>query len=190
MRSKARAIPEYKVQLVRAGSVAVPSRLYRSAEDAVEIFRQQLGDPDREHFAAVYLDNQGSFLGFHVVAIGTVNLLNATAREVFRVGVHCGAVSVVLLHNHPSGHAEPSPHDIVLTRELEVVGMALGIGVIDHVVVGSEACVSLRETNRMLIPPSDTPDLSEEDVDERMRLLLGIPRTGYRGSETATEGSK
>lgn len=173
-------IPDYRVQLVRTGSALAPRKRYKSARDAVEIFRARLGEPDREYFAAVYLDNQGAFVGFHVVAIGTVNLLHVTAREVFRAGILCGAVSVVLLHNHPSGEPEPSPQDVMLTRELEVAGMALGIGVIDHVVVGSIGFVSIRENDCMLLPPFGASELSDEETGERMREMLGIPRRRRR----------
>ncbi len=55
------------------------------------------------------------------------------------------APSVVLVHNHPSGDPEPSPPDIALTKELVKAGRVLGIEVADHVIVGRDAFVSLKE---------------------------------------------
>jgi DNA repair protein RadC len=77
-------VPAYRVQLVREGSAMGIRRRCETAREAVEVFRSYVGDADREHFVAIYLDNQDRFLGLNVVAIGTINLLHVAAREVFK----------------------------------------------------------------------------------------------------------
>ena len=66
-------------------------------------------------------------------------------REVFRPAVRSGAAAVVVAHNHPSGDPEPSAEDLEVTRRLAETGRLLGIPLLDHVVVGEGAWVSLRE---------------------------------------------
>ncbi len=80
-----------------------------------------------------------------------------------------------MLHTHPSGEPAPSPDDLTLTRGLELAGMLLGIIVLDHVVVGNPGWISLRETDQMLLTPDPEEELTPEEVDERMRHMLGLP---------------
>lgn len=80
-----------------------------------------------------------------VLSQGTVSSTPVHPREVFRATMRQAAVGVVLVHNHPSGDPEPSQDDIDLTRRLNAVGELVGIKVLDHVVVGDGAYVSLLE---------------------------------------------
>jgi DNA repair protein RadC len=66
-------------------------------------------------------------------------------REVFRPAVGEGAAGVILVHNHPSGDPTPSAEDRAVTRQLAEAGRALGIPVLDHVVVGRGSYASLAE---------------------------------------------
>jgi DNA repair protein RadC len=66
-------------------------------------------------------------------------------REVFRAAIIAGAAAVVLMHNHPSGEAQPSEADIKVTRDLIRAGQLLKIEVLDHVIVGNPNHCSLRE---------------------------------------------
>jgi DNA repair protein RadC len=127
------------------------------------------------------LDAQDRLIGLHVAAIRSVNHLHVTAREVFKPAILCSAVRIVLLHNHPSGEPAPSPDDEILTRQLELAGMLLGIVIVDHVVVGFPGYVSLRETDRMLLPADPEEDLTPDEIDERMHRMLGFTTRGKPG---------
>ena len=84
-------------------------------------------------------------------AIASVLLLDASLihpREVFRLAVVEGAAAVILVHNHPSGDPTPSAEDRAVTHQLEAAGKALGIPVIDHVIVGDGVYRSLSEDGR------------------------------------------
>lgn len=170
----ARNIPVYRLQLQRSGGVAgLPSRC-ESARDAYEIFRSHLGDPDREHLLAIYLDWHRRVLGVHTVAVGNRNLLHSEAREVFTTGLLLHASDVVLVHNHPSGDATPSEEDEFRTRELEIAGLLLGVTVLDHIVIGENDYQSIRATNRMVLPLESADELTEEQVEERVQEVLGL----------------
>lgn len=95
------------------------------------------GHDDAECFVVLYLNAQQRVIDARLVARGSVAEVDAHPREVFRPGVQCGAHSVVIAHNHPSGDPEPSEADIRLTVRLGEVGAMLGVPVLDHIVIGS-----------------------------------------------------
>jgi len=70
----------------------------------------------------------------------------ACPREVFRAAVIGAAYGVVLMHNHPSGDPSPSEADIRMTKRLAESGRILGMEVLDHIIVGNDRHLSLRET--------------------------------------------
>ena len=65
--------------------------------------------------------------------------------ELFRDAVRLDAAGVILAHNHPSGDPAPSPEDLHLTAEALAAGRLLDIDVLDHLVIGHDAWVSLRD---------------------------------------------
>lgn len=148
-------IPAYQLQLQRTGSVISESRYAEGSRDVVDVVRQLIGDPDREHFVVVFLDAQFRFSGVQLVAMGAVNGLRIEAKDVFKGALACNAAALVLAHNHPSGDARPSAADEAVTAELEVAGCVLGIPVLDHIVLGNPGYTSLRESGRMLVEDSE-----------------------------------
>jgi len=100
---------------------------------------------DREHFKAVLLSTRHDVLAVEDVAVGGLNSAVIHPREVFKAAIRWSAAAVILVHNHPSGDAEPSADDLRITARLAEAGRVLGIEVLDHVVVGDGRYVSLRE---------------------------------------------
>jgi DNA repair protein RadC len=80
-----------------------------------------------------------------VVYQGTVNSSVVRAAEVFRPAVSRNCLSIVVVHNHPSGDPTPSPEDIRTTEQLRKAGELLDIELLDHIVVGQHRWVSLKE---------------------------------------------
>jgi DNA repair protein RadC len=76
---------------------------------------------------------------------GTLDASLVSPREVFRLAVVEGAAAIILAHNHPSGDPAPSPDDRAVTRQIAEAGRALGIPVLDHVILGDGRYVSLAE---------------------------------------------
>ena len=100
-------------------------------------------NPECECFVVLLLNTRRR--GHHLVSFGTMNTVLVHPREVFWVAVICGAVGIVLMHNHPSGEPQPSEADIKVTRDLIRAGQLMQIDVVDHVIVGNGKHCSLRE---------------------------------------------
>ena len=96
-------------------------------------------DPMKEHLVAIYLNARRYVLCHHLVAIGGLDGVVAPGREVYRPGITISAHAAILLHNHPSGHVDPSSGDIRTTRDLRRAGDLLGIELLDHIVVNYDA---------------------------------------------------
>jgi DNA repair protein RadC len=80
-----------------------------------------------------------------VVSIGTLTATLVHPREVFAPAISCGAASLVVAHNHPSGDPTPSHEDRLLTQRLSEAGRLLGLQLDDHLVIGRSGYVSLRQ---------------------------------------------
>jgi len=117
----------------------------RCARDAYELCAPLFVGLENEHFRVLTLDAKHRVKQNVVVSIGTLSSSIVHPREVFRLAVRTSAAALVCVHNHPSGDPEPSAEDLEVTRRLAAVGRTLGIGLLDHVVVGEQSFVSLRE---------------------------------------------
>ena len=95
------------------------------------------------------LDNKHRVLQFRELFRGTLDGANVYPREVVKVCLENNAAAVILVHNHPSGDPEPSQADRTLTRKLQDALNLIDIRTLDHVVVGSEGCVSMAERGHL-----------------------------------------
>jgi DNA repair protein RadC len=77
--------------------------------------------------------------------VGTLNASHARIAEIFREAVKRNCAAIIVAHNHPSGDPAPSPEDILVTRRLVEAGEMLDIEVLDHIVIGQQRYVSLKE---------------------------------------------
>ena len=125
-------------------------RLYLTGpEDVADMFMREMAALDREHFRAVLLNTKNRILGVRTISIGSLNASIVHAREVFKAAVAESAQAIVLVHNHPSGLPEPSSEDIAVTERLAEAGRILGIEILDHIVLGSQGFVSLKEAGHL-----------------------------------------
>ncbi len=105
---------------------------------------RQLARRKREHLLVLCLDSHSRLLASVTVGIGSLNVARATPRDVFLPAITTNAGGVILVHNHPSGKAEPSDDDILFTRSVVRAGELLGVSVWDHVILARDGHVSLR----------------------------------------------
>jgi DNA repair protein RadC len=98
-----------------------------------------------ERFVVLSLDSRNTLLAMDIVADGGVDSCSVDPRLVFDAALRAGAVAIVVVHNHPSGSAEPSLPDISTSRRLAQVGKALSVRVLDSIVVVRDSYVSLAE---------------------------------------------
>ncbi|MDQ7819407.1 MAG: DNA repair protein RadC [Armatimonadota bacterium] len=100
---------------------------------------------DREHFRAILLNTRHEVLDVVDVSVGGLQSAPVHPREVFKEAIRRSAAAVIVVHNHPSGHPEPSRDDVLITEQLRAAGRLVGIEVLDHIIVGERDYCSLRE---------------------------------------------
>ena len=104
-----------------------------------------LADYEHEVFALLMVDSKHRVLAFKELFRGTLDAASVYPREVVKLCLEHNSAAVILVHNHPSGDPEPSQADLTLTRKLQDALNLVDIRTLDHIVVGSEGCVSLAE---------------------------------------------
>ena len=139
-----------RINIVSIKMVNVSSFLYQtctisSPKDAYEMIKDQLQDLDREQFIIACLNTKNEPTNISVVSVGTLNKAIVHPREDFKEAIKRSAASVICAHNHPSGDPTPSEQDIGLTHRLYEAGELIGIKVLDHLIIGDDQFVSLKE---------------------------------------------
>jgi DNA repair protein RadC len=117
----------------------------RGPADVFQRMGPLLRDLRQEEFHALLLNTQHRVIRDVLVTRGLLDASLIHPREVFRPAIVESAAGVILVHNHPSGDPTPSVEDRAVTRQLSEVGRAIGISVLDHVIVGEGRYVSLGE---------------------------------------------
>lgn len=115
-----------------------------SWSDVIAYCRTAMAYRDVEHVRVLYLDQKNRLILDEELWRGTVNAAPTYPREIVRRALELSAVSLILVHNHPSGDTEPSDADVSMTRAVRNACEATGIRLHDHVVIGSGSEVSFR----------------------------------------------
>ncbi len=118
-------------------------------ERVASYYMEDLRHREKECLMVLCLNGKGALIGESILSIGTVNSSIASPREIFLEAFKQKAVSILLLHNHPSGDATPSRQDVELTGRVKRSGELLGISLVDHIIIGDNTYVSLKEQNLM-----------------------------------------
>ena len=119
--------------------------LVRSPSDVAQLLMAEMAHLQQEHFQVLYLDTRNRLLGSETVYVGSLNASQVRVAEVFRDAVKRNCAAIIVAHNHPSGDPTPSPEDVEVTRQLVAAGNLLDIEVLDHLIIGQQRFVSLRE---------------------------------------------
>lgn len=98
-----------------------------------------------EYFMTLSLDGASHVIKTHIITKGLVNHSLVHPRETFRTAIMDNAVSIICVHNHPSGNPEPSSADLEITKQLKSAGEILGIQLLDHIIITDQGIYSLRE---------------------------------------------
>jgi DNA repair protein RadC len=118
----------------------------RSPADAAAILQPLLMHQDQEHLCVLLLDTRNRVMGEPLeIYHGSLNTSLIRVGEVFRGAIRANAAAIVLSHNHPSGDPSPSPEDVAVTRAVVEAGKLLDVDCLDHVVIGSQRFVSMKE---------------------------------------------
>lgn len=100
---------------------------------------------EREIFIVLFLDNRHRVISVERMFFGTIDGANVHPREVVKLALRRNAAAVIFSHNHPSGVAEPSPADELITRRLKEALLLVDIRVLDHLIVGESVVESFAE---------------------------------------------
>ena len=120
------------------------------APDAVKQFiRLKLAGLSHEVFAVMFLDAQHRLIAMEEMFRGSLTQTSVYPREIVKRGLELGAAAVILTHNHPSGVAEPSRSDEMLTQTLKSALALVDMRVLDHLVVGAGEVISMAERGLM-----------------------------------------
>ena len=113
--------------------------------DAANLLMTEMALLDQEHLRLILLDTRNRVLSSPTVYIGSLNTSVIRVGELFRFAIKDNAAALIVVHNHPSGDPSPSPEDIQVTRQIVKGGNLLDIEVLDHVIIGRQRYVSLKE---------------------------------------------
>ncbi len=122
-----------------------PSQQFKCSRDIFDHFHERLREKKQEIFFIILLDNKNRIIKELTISAGSLTSSIVHPRGVFNPAIKESAVSVIFVHNHPSGDPEPSKEDIQMTRRLLEVGDVVGIKVLDHIIIGNECFVSLKD---------------------------------------------
>ena len=119
--------------------------IIRSPQDVANLLLPELRDQKKEHFKSLLLDTKNGVMKTMTVSVGILDSSLVHPREVFKDAILASAASMIVAHNHPSGDPTPSNEDKRVTLRLAEAGQLLGIELLDHIILGDNRWVSLKE---------------------------------------------
>lgn len=136
-----RIILEKEISVNRPGDGVI-----RSPEDVAKLAKGylRLHEESEEYLYMICMNVKNKIVGVFEISHGNVNSSVVGVREVFQKALLANAVSIIVMHNHPSGDCTPSKEDIRVTRRMKDAGDILGVQLLDHIIVGDSYC-SLKE---------------------------------------------
>jgi len=117
----------------------------RSADDVARLLQSEMGLLDQEHMRVLLLNTRNQVLAANDVYRGSVHTAVVRIGELFREALRHNAPAIILVHNHPSGDPKPSSDDVAMTQQAIEAGELLDVEVLDHVVIGHEGFVSMKQ---------------------------------------------
>jgi DNA repair protein RadC len=117
----------------------------KSPAEVANLVMLEMAPLMQEHLRTILLDSKNHVLGIPTIYQGSLNTTSLRVGELFREAIRANCAAIIVVHNHPSGDPTPSPDDVQVTRSIVEAGHLLDIAVLDHVIVGQQRYVSLKE---------------------------------------------
>ena len=147
--------------------------VYKSAKEIFDYLSYSMRDLKKEVFKVIYLNSQNQIIDIADLFEGTINSRSISPREVIESAIKYNAVSLIFVHNHPSGNPEPSRNDEQVTRDLVFAGSIMQIRVLDHIIIGENRYYSFAGEGLI--------EKYEEDfLNIRIRDRFGTKPSRYR----------
>lgn len=146
-----------KTQIIRLKTIRELSAQYLKEEimksktilsnpqSVVDFLKLKIGSEAKEHMLCIFLDAKNQLIDCKIMSSGTVDQVVLYPREIIKEALDCNATGIIMAHNHPSGETDPSGCDIRLTENMKNAADALGIKLLDHMVVGDKNYFSFLE---------------------------------------------
>lgn len=138
-------LTEIAKRLLRS-QASVKELLCHEPKKVAAYFMPSMRFLETEQVRLLVLNGRNALTKEFVLSNGSFNSAMASPREIFYYALKHKAVSSILLHNHPSGEPSPSKEDLVLTRRIAETGKMIGIPLLDHIIIGNNRYVSLKES--------------------------------------------
>ncbi len=123
--------------------------VFQEPSSIANYYMEEMRHQKQEMMKLLMLNTKTKLIGETNISKGTVNAALVSPRELFIEALECNAVSIILMHNHPSGDPTPSRNDILLTKRVKEAGDLIGIELLDHIIIGNHCYISFAE-QRML----------------------------------------
>ncbi|MBA7604403.1 hypothetical protein ES703_11523 [subsurface metagenome] len=162
-------VSEVAREFLKQKIVAKPA--YKSAREIFDYLYHSMRDLKKELFKVIYLNSQNQIIDIADLAEGMVDRGAVSPREVIESAIRYNAVSLILVHNHPSGNPEPSQSDQQITRDLVFAGGIMQIRVLDHIIIGENKYYSFAVEGLIEKYEGDFLDLKLKGVSEAKRRL-------------------
>lgn len=138
-----KCIAELSIRIARASTSK--GLCFQQPKTIAAHYMEVLRHEEQEKLLLLSLNTKNYLICEDVLSIGTVNATLITPRELFIKALRNGAVNLILLHNHPSGDPKPSKDDLLVTKRIQESGKLLGVGLLDHIIIGDHLYLSFKE---------------------------------------------
>lgn len=118
---------------------------FTNPRQIAEYYMEDMRHLQHEEILLIMMNTKNQIIKEKRISVGTVNASILSPREVYVHALSNRAVHIVLLHNHPSGDPTPSREDIQITGTIKKAGELIGIGLMDHIIIGDNKYISLKE---------------------------------------------
>ena len=131
-------ISSYRIALVRDRPLSFGEPILNNSQEAQSVAKtliREIGQSDREQLVVILLNAKNQMVGVNLVSSGGISSAPVCPREVLKPAILANAAAIIVAHNHPSGHVEPSADDHHLTKKIIQAASLIGIQVHEHLVV-------------------------------------------------------
>lgn len=124
---------------------AQPGLSFTTPASIAKYYMEDMRHSSRESMKLLLLNTKTRLIGETDISKGTINSAVVSPRELFVEALQKNAVSIILLHNHPSGDPAPSKEDVLITRRIRDAGQLIGVELLDHIIIGNNCYTSMSE---------------------------------------------
>ncbi|MBN2367963.1 DNA repair protein RadC [Candidatus Woesearchaeota archaeon] len=128
-------------------SSSEPKAMISCAEDVFRLLHPGMRLKKREHLIGLFLNTRKRVMKQEILSIGTLDASTIHPREILKPAIKESAAAIIIAHNHPSGDPGPSREDIDITKQIIRASKLIGIPLLDHIIIGDNCYVSLRESS-------------------------------------------